>query len=81
MRADRRYTDGLMARLERTIPLPEGWRWHLEQGSTTYGYWWRVFELEEKTGGLYRGIVTGRTEGDLQQVLGAYLDGYDRRDK
>jgi hypothetical protein len=78
-RADRVYTNGLMARLERTVPVSEDGRvWHLEQGSVTYGLWWRVFERDTTTGALYREIVAGRTEYDMQRALGAFLDGYDR---
>jgi len=77
-RADRRYTNGLMARLERTTDAEEGRVWHLEQGSTTYGRWWRVFERDVQTGALHREIVSGRTESDMQHALGAWLDGSDR---
>lgn len=74
-RADRRYTLGLMERLERTIPNTEGRTWHLEHGSTTYGRWWRVCERGEH-GALYSDIAAGATEYDMQRALAHYLDGY-----
>jgi hypothetical protein len=76
-RADRRYTEGLMARLQRTVPNTEGRVWHLEQGSQTYGRMWRVSERDTTTGGLYHDIARGVSESALQDNLGAFLDGYD----
>ena len=80
-RADRRYTDGLMARLNRTVPNTEGRVWHLEQGSQTYGRMWRVCERATDTGALYHDIARGMTESALQDNLAAFLDGYDYRDR
>ena len=74
-RADRRYTLGLMERLERTIPNTEGREWHLERGSTAYGRWWRVCE-RGASWELYCDIASGRTEADLQAALAHFLDGY-----
>ena len=76
-RADRRYTDGLMARLNRTIEPPEGRRWVLEQGSQTYGRMWRVCSASLTTGAHYRDLAYGATERELQMALGHFLDGYD----
>lgn len=75
-RADRRYTLGLMERLERTIPNTEGRTWHLEHGSTTYGRWWRVCERDDPSGGHHADIAAGATEYDMQRALAHYLDGY-----
>lgn len=80
MRADRRYTDGLMARLDRTITPAPGHAWHLECGSVTYGRWWRMFERDNTTGELHREIAGGRNERDVQVALGSFLDGYDRHE-
>lgn len=82
MKTDRRYTEGLLARLVRTVtPPPPAVRWTLEQGSTTYGRAWRVTSASA-TGALYRTIATGQTERELQEALAHYLDGYSdgRRD-
>lgn len=74
-RADKRYTAGLMERLNRTVPNTEGRTWHLEEGSTTYGRWWRVSECGP-SGELYHDIAAGQTEADMQSALAHYLDGY-----
>ena len=84
-RADKRYTAGLMERLHRTVPNTEGRAWIIDEGSTTYGRWWRVCEAEVVTNhlgqsgpwrGHYAEIAYGRTEYDMQQALAHYLDGY-----
>ena len=80
-RASRRYTTGLMERLDRTVPNTPGRVWHLEEGSVTYGRWWRVCEREIDTGALYSDIAAGRTESDMQATLGAFLNGYSYHDR
>jgi len=75
MRADKRYTQGLMERLARTVPNTPGRVWHLEEGSQTYGRMWRVCERGESYE-LYSDIASGVSEYDLQRALAHYLDGY-----
>ena len=74
-RADRRYTRGLMERLNRTLPLPDGWMWELQEGSKTNGIGWRVHECHNHA--QYTQVAFGTTEGELQDSLGAFLDGVD----
>jgi hypothetical protein len=61
MTVDKRYTNGLLARLVRTVAPRPGHVWDLQQGSPTAGRWWRVSECELRTHTLGRDIVSGAT--------------------
>ncbi len=75
-RADKVYTEGLLARLNRAIPNTDGREWIIDPGSVKYGRWWHVCERDTTTGGHYPDIASGRTEYDMQRALAHFLDGY-----
>lgn len=72
----RALLNATLARIEAANPAPEGFVWHIEEGSVTYGRWWRLYH-RSNPGGLHNEKAAApNARGLLDQML-AYAQGLE----